>query len=130
MPWIANPHRAARRFYPAQQGLGQGFEIASIITGILGPVAQAGTDIYRTREEGKIAKKELQQRGVEFAQLQELQRLQLEAQERLSRLAQEAAIQQSQLRTSAFQQTAPYVAGGVALVVGGILMVVLLRGGK
>lgn len=112
------------------QGLGQGAAIASVITGIIGPLASAGTDIFRTREEGKIAKKELKQRGVEFAQLQELQKLQLEAQERQQRLAQQAAIQQSQLRAATFQQTAPYVVGGVALVVGGVLVVMLIRGGK
>jgi hypothetical protein len=132
VPWLAvphaKPHQLTRRpFPPAQTGLGQGVAIASIISGILGPVAQAGSDIYRTREEGKVAKSELKQRGVEFAQLQELQKLQLEAQERQYRLGQEAAIQQSQLRIAAAQRMGPYAIGGAAVVVGGVLMVMLLR---
>lgn len=99
--------------YPPPQGMGQ---IAEVVTGIIGPVAGAGASIYATHEGSKISEKELKQREKEFAAMQELQREQLAAQERAQALAQQASLQQAQIKAYTGTSWMPYVLGGVAVL--------------
>jgi hypothetical protein len=93
-------------------GLGQ----AEIVAAILGPVVSGGADIYRTHEESKLSKEELEQRQKEFEAMSKLQQRQLEAAQRAQLLQQHQAMQQQVLRQAWWQRNLPLIAGGTVVV--------------
>jgi hypothetical protein len=99
---------------------GMGSVVATVIASAIGPLAQAGADVYSTHEGSKIQKKELKQREAEFARLQDLARRQLLAQERQAILSRQTSLQQAKIWGYWATQNMPYVIGGVALVVLGL----------
>jgi hypothetical protein len=97
-----------------------GGAIATVIGSAIGPLAQAGADVYATHQDTKIQKRELKQREAEFARMQELARKQLLAQERQATLERHAALQRAKIYGYWTTSNMPYVVGGVALIVLGI----------
>ena len=103
-------------------GLGYAAEIAAV----LGPVAPAGSDIFRTHAESKQGRKELKQRQREFQAMIPV----YERQAKQSALETIADVRRAQV-TSGYQAAyAPYLLGAVAI--GGLALVAVAaaKGGK
>jgi hypothetical protein len=99
---------------------------AAAIAAITGPLAAAGSDIYRTSSDSKQNRKELKQREREFQALIPV----YERQQKQQALTTVAAVRQQQIVSGYQAVYAPYMLGAVA--VGGLALIAIAvaKGGK
>ena len=96
---------------PAQTGIGY----APAIAAILGPVVEGGAAAYGVYTSGKQGKAELRQRRREYQGQQELQRKAPESQREQFALAQQAAIQQEQIKAAYGGRNWPYIMAAIGI---------------
>ncbi len=111
-------------------GRSSGLGFVEAIAAFLGPLVEGGAAAYGIHASSKTARKELRQRRRELEAQRELAKKQIEAQERAHVRSQQAAIQQAQIARARSARSAPYILGGVALGVLGLVALGVTRTGR